>query len=72
VSGAWQEFFPTEEIQTQEGSKRENVRVERARPSEAAEIAAFINRLNEKSPPMSASDIMAFFGEKAFLLFEGG
>jgi dephospho-CoA kinase len=51
VSGAWQEFFPTEEIKTREGSKRENVRVERARPSEAAEIAAFINRLKEKSPP---------------------
>jgi dephospho-CoA kinase len=72
VSGAWQEFFPAEEIQTQEGSTRENVRVERARPSEAAEIAAFINRLNEKSHPMSASDIMAFFGEKAFLLLKVG
>jgi dephospho-CoA kinase len=72
VSGAWQEFFPAEEIQTREASKRENVRVERARPSEAAEIAAFINRLNEKSPAMSASDIMAFFGEKAFLLLKVG
>jgi dephospho-CoA kinase len=72
VSGAWQEFFPAEEIHPREVSKRDNVVVERARPSEAAEIAAFINRLNEKSPPMNVSDIMAFFGEKAFLLLKVG
>lgn len=43
--------------------------VERARPRHSAEIASFITRL-ERSRPLTRDDIMAAFGEKAFLLLQ--
>lgn len=42
--------------------------VERGRPRHSAEIAALINHIQKRTPGLSASDIMAAFGEKAFLL----
>ena len=41
--------------------------VERARPSQAKEIAELINRLSEGRVLMTRGDVMAAFGEKAFL-----
>jgi dephospho-CoA kinase len=70
VSAAWQEFFPQEEITPDLPGKRKEMLVERARPNEADEIAAFINRYHDKKHSYSASDIMALFGEKAFLLLK--
>ncbi len=70
VSAAWQELFPQEEMASDLPSERREMLVERARPSEAAEIAAFINRYPDKKHPLSAADIMACFGEKAFLLLK--
>lgn len=72
ISAAWDEFFPESEIASIEPSKRDSVVVERARPNDAGEIAAFINSYHEKNHPFDASDIMALFGEKAFLLLKVG
>lgn len=42
--------------------------VERARPKQAQEIADFINRISSRKPELSRMDIMAAFGEKAYML----
>ncbi len=42
--------------------------VQRGRPRDSGSIAAFINRLSKGARPQSHEDIMAAFGEKAFLL----
>lgn len=46
--------------------------VSRGRPRHSAEIAGLINRILKKTPPVTAEDIMAAFGEKAFLLLHAG
>ncbi len=71
VCAAWQERFPTVEtgplrsevVRTPKGE----LRVERARPGESAEIAALITRLSGGQRKMTSDDVMAAFGEKAFL-----
>jgi dephospho-CoA kinase len=72
VSVIWQELFPEEEPAVREVSAGDHVIIERARPNDAADIAAFINLYRLKNNPISASDIMAAFGEKAFLLLKIG
>ena len=42
--------------------------VEKARPGQAAEIAAFITRTSRGARQLGTNDIMAAFGEKAFVL----
>jgi len=42
--------------------------VQRGRPRDSANIAALITRLAKGSRPQTQNDIMAAFGEKAFLL----
>ena len=42
--------------------------VQRGRPRDSANIAALITRLSGGTRPLSADDIMAAFGDKAFLL----
>ncbi|MDX1437626.1 MAG: dephospho-CoA kinase [Anaerolineales bacterium] len=44
--------------------------VERARPSQAKELAELINRLSNGSMLMTRGDVMAAFGEKAFLVLQ--
>jgi dephospho-CoA kinase len=44
--------------------------VERARPKQASEIAALITRLTNGQRKLVSEDIMALFGEKAFLLLK--
>jgi dephospho-CoA kinase len=74
VCAAWQERFPT--IET--GALRAEVartpkgelRVSRARPGESAEIATLITRLSGGQRKMTRDDIMAAFGEKAFLFLK--
>ncbi|MBE0409536.1 MAG: dephospho-CoA kinase [Anaerolineales bacterium] len=46
--------------------------VERARPRQAGHIAAFINRLSSDDQHLNREDIMAAFGEKAYLLLKRG
>jgi dephospho-CoA kinase len=72
VSGIWNELFPESEPAERDVRAGDSLIIERARPNDAAEIAAFMNRFQVKSNPIRASDIMAAFGEKAFLLLRVG
>lgn len=47
---------------------RGQVSVQRARPREAAEIARFITQISRGERVLKSEDIMAAFGEKAFML----
>lgn len=46
--------------------------VHRGRPRDSASIAALITRISRNSNPLTQDDIMAAFGEKAFLLLKAG
>ncbi len=70
VLTAWQQLFPTFDAEailtasTTEGG----FTVQRARPRQAEEIAAFISRLSNGSRMMSREDVLDAFGEKAYML----
>jgi dephospho-CoA kinase len=72
VTRAWQALFPTydsgvfEPVTAAEGV----MLVEKARPRNAGEIAALISRLSDGHRKPSSEDIMASFGEKAFLFLK--
>ncbi len=69
VVAAWQQLSPalTEEEEAAPAVEGE-LRVVRARPKQAAEIAEFINRMSGGSRRLTRMDIMAAFGEKAYML----
>lgn len=46
------------------------VRVRRARPSDAACIAAFVNRSRPEGPPITGQEVVSRFGTVGFLLAE--
>ncbi|MGE5123166.1 MAG: dephospho-CoA kinase [Acidobacteriaceae bacterium] len=72
VTKAWKELFPTFEsgvFKPVEAPKGELL-VEKARPRHATEIAALIGRLSDGKARPSSEDIMADFGEKAFLFLK--
>jgi dephospho-CoA kinase len=74
VVAAWLETVPaleTAPLITRSISEGEIV-VERARPRQAGQIAAFINRLSSGDHLLARDDIMAAFGEKAYLLLKRG
>ncbi len=71
---AWRNYVPVAEevaaLPAQPGKKGE-LEVTRARPRHSAEIAGLLNRLRKHSrSSLNEEDIMAAFGEKAFLLLE--
>ena len=71
VAAAWQVTVPAEAYTPT--PKRKKVpsgtfSVQRARPQEADKIAGFINHITQSPTSLTRSDIMAAFGEKAFLL----
>ena len=74
VLDAWQNLFPVAEtsplrsVQTIKGE----MAVQRARPRQADEIALYISRMTGGRSPLNRDDIMAAFGEKAFLLLKIG
>jgi dephospho-CoA kinase len=71
VLKAWQAIFPSPEpavTQPAKALRKGEMAVQRARPRQAAEIALLINRLNENQRKLTPSDVMASFGEKAFIL----
>ena len=71
VYAAWVKKFPAPEVVIQQQTSGEaDLRVQRARPSQAAEIARLITTLSGGRQKMQSSDVMAAFGEKAFLLLE--
>jgi dephospho-CoA kinase len=70
VHQAWQNVFPSaeaEEAQPQEVVAGE-VAVLRARPGDAGEVASLITQLSNNRRRVTRDDVMAAFGEKAFLL----
>lgn len=70
VVAAWKKIAPLPETLPAIAKKAETgeLSVRRGRPRDSAEIAAFIGRVSQGAHTPSAEDIMAAFGEKAFLL----
>jgi len=72
VVAAWRKYVPlAEEIPSQAVTApaiKGQLQIERGRPHHSSEIASLFNRLDEKGKPMTSEDVMAAFGEKAFLL----
>ncbi len=72
VVEAWQKilpatgFLPEKQIRAAAGA----MVVERASPKQASDIAAFITRLSGESMRINREDIIAAFGEKAYLLLK--
>lgn len=59
---------PVARIQAPQGA----IAVQRGRPRHSNEIAELINRLRRPEIPLKKDDVMAAFGEKAFLLLQVG
>lgn len=71
VYSAYQRIFPSGDIETPEAVQPAGVLVvERARPRDAEQVAALINDLSGGWQRMDRSQVMAAFGEKAFLLLK--
>ena len=70
VVAAWQKQVPSLEPAAKQPERKAEggFIVERGRPRQAEEIAVFINKLNRGQRPLTREDIMAAFGEKAFML----
>jgi dephospho-CoA kinase len=69
VTSAWKALFPAEDTTPRPAApaERGQLVVERARPRQAAEIAAFIDRASRGERRLSSEDIMEAFGEKAYM-----
>lgn len=68
----WQKTFPegVSEPRLPEPAEQGGLVVERAGPSQVNEIAKFITDISKGRRAMSEADVMAAFGEKAFLLLK--
>ncbi|HEX2980439.1 MAG TPA: dephospho-CoA kinase [Anaerolineaceae bacterium] len=74
VLAAWQTIFPAGEtaIPEEKPTVRGQLSVQRGRPRHSAEIAELINRVNANQSKVGQDEIMAAFGEKAFMLLHEG
>jgi dephospho-CoA kinase len=72
VTKAWKELFPTLESGAHKpiAAPKPGLLVEKARPRHASEIAALVSRLSDGRAKPTDEDIMAAFGEKAFLFLK--
>jgi dephospho-CoA kinase len=72
VLAAWQDTIAEETVESPRPAPAEKgaLIVERAGPRQANEIAEFITEISKGRRAMSAADVMAAFGEKAFLLLK--
>jgi dephospho-CoA kinase len=73
VSAGWKTLFPahdTEPLTPVVPAVKGALVVEKARPRHATEIAALINRLSNGQRALNSEDVMAAFGEKAFLFLK--
>ena len=75
VVAKWKDLVPAidgqPELEVEETVAIEgDLAVLRARPSQAKELADLINRLNDGGPAMTREDVMAAFGEKAYLVLQ--
>jgi dephospho-CoA kinase len=71
VLASWKELVP--KIETAElvpPTPKGEMAVHRARPNEAAELAALITRLSNGTQSLTRGDVMEAFGEKAYLILE--
>lgn len=81
VNEAWKKTVPmraeepaAEPVAVQDGHKlpQGEITIQRGRPRDSEAIAAFINQVRKGSARLSNEDIMAAFGEKAFLMLRVG
>ena len=76
VVAAWNKWIPVpasaDVTQPLPSSRPNELNVTRARPRHSREIAEVINRFRKPARPLNKDDIMAAFGEKAFLLLQSG
>jgi dephospho-CoA kinase len=74
VTAAWKVISPITDTSPVVMKKAEagELAVQRGRPRDSANIAALITRLSSGANPQTQEDIMAAFGEKAFLLLFNG
>ncbi|HSF83332.1 MAG TPA: dephospho-CoA kinase, partial [Anaerolineales bacterium] len=72
VITAWQQIVPVEPMEPVEDQKaaKGKLVVQRAGPRQAAEIAGLMTRLSGGALEVSREDVMAAFGDKAFLLLK--
>lgn len=74
VNLAWQKFVKADEPHTPYMQPLHlnlgEVSVRRAGPKQASEIVEVVNRLNPPDPVLTKDQVMAAFGEKAFLLLQ--
>jgi len=70
VNVAWKKTVPSVEAEMEPAVRpaKGQMSVQRARPRQAGEIASLINNLSEGRRRVNRDDIMAAFGEKAYLL----
>ncbi|MDH3942549.1 MAG: dephospho-CoA kinase [Anaerolineae bacterium] len=76
VRSAWRELQPQDErdssgpipVAKHTTGSLQRMEVLRARPRQAEDIATFINRMNDSDARLSSFDVMAAFGEKAYML----
>ncbi|KAF0106955.1 MAG: dephospho-CoA kinase [Anaerolineaceae bacterium] len=74
VVAAWKVISPITDTVPVVMKKSEagELSVQRGRPRDSAQIAALVTRLSGGTRPQAEDDIMAAFGEKAFLLLRSG
>ena len=76
VLAAWQQSVPAKvepaPVKHVEHAEEKELTVRRAGPAEAAEIAEFITKMSKGERRMTRTDVMASFGEKAFMLLNTG
>ncbi len=77
VQTAWEQLFPAakpepvrEATAVTTSATPEELTIVRAGPQQAAEIAGFITKVSGGARSLSRADVMAAFGEKAFLLLK--
>jgi dephospho-CoA kinase len=72
VLAAWEKTLPDEQVEIvhPETPAKGALVVERAGPRQAGEIGTFISEISKGRRSMSEADVMASFGEKAYLLLK--
>ena len=75
VSSAWEKLFPRGDTQPismvdHKLTPKGEIKILRGKPRNSAEIAVLINTLEKPAVLLTADDIMAAFGEKAFFLLQ--
>lgn len=76
VTDTWKKSAPSEPAPAQPVATREaaagEFTVSRGKPRDSERIAELINRLSGRKPKMTADDVMAQFGDKAYMLLHSG